>query len=77
MYLAIVVVMFFLKRGDYDLSIFIFGFVAMIVSEFFFVSSGAEVFVRTSLFGIMPIWLPFLWGYAFVAIKRSVRVLEN
>jgi len=35
-----------------------------------------ETFVRNSLFGLMPLWLPFLWGYGFVAIKRGIKILE-
>lgn len=48
----------------------------MIISEFFFVSTGVETFVRNTLFGIMPIWLPFLWGYGFVDIKRAIQILD-
>jgi hypothetical protein len=25
----------------------------------------------------MPLWLPFLWGYGFVAIKRSIEILSR
>jgi len=57
--------------------IFLFGFITMIVFEYLFVSTGVESFVRNSLLGIMPLWLPFLWGYGFVAIKRSVEILDN
>lgn len=61
------------KRND--LVVLIFGFFAMIVSEYIFISTGAETFVRNSLFGLMPLWLPFLWSYGFVAIKRAMAVL--
>jgi hypothetical protein len=54
-----------------------FGLVGVTTSEFFFVSTGAETFLRNSLFGIMPIWLPLLWAYVFVSIKRSLRVLDR
>ncbi len=49
----------------------------MIASEYVFCSTGVETFVRNSLFGLMPIWLPFLWGYGFIAIKRSVLILDK
>jgi hypothetical protein len=75
LYIIIIVISFSLKRQRNDLVIFIFGFCIMIVSEFFFINTGVENFNRLSLFGIMPLWLPFLWGYAFVAIKRSVLIL--
>jgi hypothetical protein len=25
----------------------------------------------------MPLWLPFLWAYAFVVIKRAIRIIEK
>ena len=49
----------------------------MIVSEYLFISTGVETFNRNSLFGLMPLWLPFLWGYAFVVMKRVIVVLDN
>ena len=48
----------------------------MILSEMIFISTGVEIFVRNTLFGLMPLWLPFLWGYGFVAIKRGIKILE-
>jgi hypothetical protein len=49
----------------------------MIFFEYLFISTGVETFNRNSLFGIMPLWLPLLWAYAFVAIKRSVILLNS
>ena len=60
-----------------DILILVFGLCILTVSEAFFVSTGVETFVRRSLFGLMPLWLPVLWGYAFVAIKRSIRIIEQ
>lgn len=60
-----------------DLIVLIFGFCIMIICEYIFISTGVEVFLRNSLFGIMPVWLPFLWSYGFVAIKRSVEVIDG
>ena len=54
-----------------------FGLIALTISESFFIMTGVETFVRHSLFGIMPIWLPVLWAYAFVAIKRSIIILNK
>ncbi len=61
------------KRKDYI--VLVFGFFIMIISEYIFISTGVETFTRNSLFGIMPLWLPFLWSYGFVAIKRSSEIL--
>lgn len=76
-YIAIIVVALAVKKEKNDLLIFIFGFFIMILSEYLFISTGVETFKRNSLFGIMPIWLPFLWGYGFVAIKRAVEILSR
>lgn len=75
-YIVIILVSFWIKKEKGDIFIFIFGFFAMIISEMIFVSTGVEVFVRNTLFGLMPLWLPFLWGYGFIAIKRGLKILE-
>lgn len=49
----------------------------MLISEYFFISTGVEIFLRHSLFGIMPVWLPVLWAYGFVVISRSLKILET
>ena len=77
MYVGIIIVSLLIKRAKNDFSIFLFGFVVMIISETIFIRTGVETFVRNSLFGLMPIWLPFLWGYGFIAIKRSVEILDS
>jgi hypothetical protein len=43
--------------------------------EFIFIQTGVEVFQRNSLFDLMPLWLPFLWAYGFVVMKRSIVLL--
>ena len=75
-YLGIILISFFIKKDKGDIFIFLFGFCAMILSEMVFISTGVETFVRNTLFGLMPLWLPFLWGYGFVVIKRGINILE-
>lgn len=75
-YIGIIIISFFIKKEKGDVFIFFFGFFAMIISEMVFISTGVETFVRNSLFGLIPLWLPFLWGYGFVAIKRGLKILE-
>lgn len=60
-----------------DLVFLIFGFFMLLIAEYFFLTTGVEVFERRTLLGVMPVWLPFLWAYIFVAIKRSVLVFEK
>lgn len=76
-YAMIICTLLFLKHEHKDILIFTFGFIVMVVSEYLFVSTGVETFVRNSLLGVMPLWLPFLWGYGFIAIKRSVQILDR
>ncbi len=75
-YLLIIGSALAIKREPRDITILIFGFFVMIASEYLFVSTGVETFNRNSLLGVMPLWLPFLWAYGFVAIKRGVKILE-
>lgn len=76
LYLLIIVVSLILKKEKGDFIFMSVGFFVMILSESIFISTGVEAFVRNSLFGLMPLWLPFLWAYAFVAMRRSIKILE-
>lgn len=74
-YILISAVSLFIKRESKDIFFLILGFFVMIVSEPLFISTGVETFNRNSLFGLMPVWLPFLWAYGFVVIKRYIIIL--
>ncbi len=76
-YLLITVISLLIYRKPFEITIFIFGFFAMIISEYFFIKTGVEIFNRHTLLGLMPLWLPFLWAYAFIVIKRAVITLQN
>ncbi len=76
-YILIISISLYIKHNRNDRTIFVFGFCVMIISEYFFLKTGVETFHRTSLLGIMPIWLPLLWGYGFIAIKRGVEILNK
>jgi len=75
-YILIIAISFFIKYEKKEYVFFLFGFFIMILAESFFISTGVETFQRTTLFNIMPLWLPFLWAYAFVAIKRAIIILK-
>lgn len=75
LFLLIIIVSLVIRRRPLDLTAFVAGAVLMTLSEYLFVSTGVETFTRNSLFGIMPLWLPILWAYGFVAIKRIVYIL--
>lgn len=76
-YIILIIIFFSIKREKSDTSVFVFGLIAITLSEYFFINTGVETFLRQSLFGVMPLWLPLLWGYGFVAIKRSVKIIEK
>lgn len=76
-YVAIICLCFLIKYEKGEYLFFLFGFLIMIPSEAFFISTGVETFTRRSFFGLMPLWLPVLWAYAFVAMKRGIKILES
>lgn len=74
---VIILVAFWVKRSKRDISIFAVGFFIMIFVEWLFINTGVETFNRNSLLGIMPIWLPIIWGYGFVSIKRLIEIINQ
>ncbi len=76
-YALIIAISFAIKYEQKDYLFFIVGFIIMIISEYFFVSTRVETFIRNSLFGLMPLWPPVLWAYGFVAIKRAIIILDK
>ena len=76
-FIILIGVLLHLKKEHGDYLVLGIGFVAMILFESLFVSTGVEVFTRISLFGLMPVWLPILWAYAFIVMKRSLKILGH
>ncbi len=76
-YILIIVISFLIKYEKRDYLFFIFGLVAMTIAEVFFILTGVEEFIRKDLFGIIPLWLPILWAYSFVAIKRGIMIINK
>ena len=74
-YVLVILVSLKIYREEKDVLLLVAGLVFMTISEYCFISTGVETFLRTSLFGVMPIWLPILWGYGFVAISRVIKIL--
>ena len=65
-----------IKYEKRDYIFLIFGFCVISISEYLFIQTGVESFNRKSLLGVMPIWLPLLWAYAFIAIKRGIDIIR-
>lgn len=76
-YCAIILIALLIKYEKKEIIILIAGLIVMFIFEFIFISTGVETFLRNSLFGKMPLWLPILWAYGFIAIKRTTRILEE
>ena len=53
------------------------GMVIPTIGEILFVSTGVESFSRDILVFGIPIWLPLLWGYVFLMMRRGVTALEK
>ena len=77
LFIIVIALAFKIKKEPKELTILVTGFLFMIFFEAIFISTGVEVFYRNSLLGIMPIWLPILWAYGFVAISRAVKILNR
>jgi hypothetical protein len=75
LYLIIIAFSLAIKREDKDFILFVFGFFALFASEYFFIATGVETFTRHSLLGVMPDWLPILWGYGFIVMRRGIVAL--
>lgn len=76
-YVIIISIVFGLKYVKWDWLFFVFVLLMMTASESFFIFTGVEVFQRNSLFGLMPIWVPVLWAYSFVVMRRMVDLLNR
>lgn len=73
-YIGIISIALNIKREYNDIKVLLAGFVCMTISEYIFISTGVEKFMRVSFLG-MPLWLPFLWAYGFIVIKRVVQMI--
>jgi len=76
-FIGIIIVSLLIKYEKNELTYLILGLVVMAVFEIIFVNTGVESFNREVLFLGIPIWLPILWAYAFIAIKRGIKILGS
>ena len=77
LYVVFIAALLLIKHERIDFIAFFFGLIVMTFLEYLFVNTGVEKFTQESLFGSMPLWLPLLWGYGFVAIRRGVSILSK
>lgn len=76
-YMVFSIALLLIKPERNDIPAYGIGLIVITLSEMLFVSTGVETFARNSLFGLIPLWLPILWAYAFVTIKRGLRILDR
>jgi hypothetical protein len=74
-YLVVICASFLFRYERGEIILVIVGATIMFIFELLFISTGVETFNRTTLMGKMPVWLPILWGFGFVHIKRVVGAL--
>lgn len=74
-YIILIAVFLRLKYEKNEYKILIGGIVFMALFEYLFILTGVETFKNKTLFNIMPIWLPLLWGYGMIAMRRIANEL--
>ena len=61
---------------DHDVYFFLFGMIIGPLVEILGVSAGVWEFTKPGIFGI-PLWSPFVWGYAIMLVKRHAEIYLN
>ena len=69
-YCAFIVAILISKKERSDYIFLMIGFFGLVGGEYFFIRMGVETFNRHTLLGLMPFWLPFLWAFVFLSMKR-------
>lgn len=69
-YLIFIAAALIVKRDNADYILMAVGFVGLTLGEYLFIHMGVETFNRNTLLGVMPFWLPFLWAFIFLSMKR-------
>ncbi len=77
LYILIIVLAFMLNPRKHDRTAFFMGLTLMTLAEYLFIRTGVETFARQTLFGVMPLWLPLLWAYGFVAMKHIAQIISR
>ena len=75
LFIIIILIAFKIKYQKKEVVVFLLGLIAMTMIELIFISTGIETFAHNKLFGI-PLWLPLIWGYGFVVIKRIIQLIK-
>jgi len=76
-YIVLIGIYFIVDYVKKDYLFLLFGLIGMTLSEILFISTGVESFIRNSLFNMIPLWLPLLWAFAFIIMRRIITELEK
>ncbi|RJQ35580.1 hypothetical protein C4568_00835 [Candidatus Parcubacteria bacterium] len=76
-YIAISAGALILSKDKKELIFFSFGLILLTCTEMWFVATGVETFHRDLFFINIPIWLPLLWAYSFVMMRRAIIALDT
>jgi hypothetical protein len=76
-YIVCIIVALALRQDKKDLVFLAVGFVGSTIGELLFIATGVEIFTREVLIWGMPVWLPFMWGYIFIMMRRAALALEK
>ena len=74
-YVVVILLFTSFKKERADWLFIIIGLFSVTLGEYLFVNTGVETFNRISLFGVMPLWLPFLWTFVFLSMKRVFWII--
>ena len=76
-YFVLTLGLIYFHKDKTELVVFIYGIlIGTIVEVIGTQISGYQSFTKPD-FGGIPMWLPIVWGYGFVAMKRIGFVLED
>ena len=76
-YIALAGILIYLHKDKTELAIFIYGIIiGTLVETVGTKISGYQSFAQPDFSGI-PVWLPFAWGYGFIAMKRIGFAIKN
>ena len=73
LFVVIIAISLAVHYERHDWIFILIGFFIYPVFEYLFVSTGLEVFSERGLLGVMPLWMPLLWAWGAVAIKRVLH----
>ncbi len=77
LYLTLTLGLIYLHKDKSELIIFAYGIVIGTLVEILGTQvSGYQSFTKPDFRGI-PMWLPIVWGYGFIAMKRIGLILKS